>query len=142
MFSTLPRKKFNFSVTFVLLSANVHNLDKSKNFAVEPFPKQALVFRCLQNKSFETMWEKEKLLVTSNKILEMSKLKRLAGHKIEPFPNMPYFIRVCNTSLLKTLWEQEKLLRTSNFSFPTMFSTRLVNFLPFSSNFKLLSANS
>ena len=31
-----------------------------------PFPKQALVFTCLLCKSFETLWEKEKLLVTSN----------------------------------------------------------------------------
>ena len=32
----------------------------------EPFPKQALVFMCLQYKSFENTVEKEKLLVTSN----------------------------------------------------------------------------
>ena len=31
MFSTLPRKKFNFSVTFILSSASVFNLDQSKN---------------------------------------------------------------------------------------------------------------
>ena len=38
--------------------------------------------------------------------------------------------------------EKEKLLVTSNFSFSTVFSTRLDNFQPFSSNLKLLSANS
>ena len=59
-----------------------------------------------------------------------------------PFPNKPWFLRVCSTSLLKTLWEKEKLLVTSNFSFPTVFSTRLENFLLLSSNLKLLSANS
>ena len=31
-----------------------------------PFPKQALVFTCLQLKSFKTLWEREKSLVTSN----------------------------------------------------------------------------
>ena len=61
---------------------------------------------------------------------------------INPFPNKPWILRVCSTSLLKTLQEKEKLLVTSNFSFPTMFSTRLKNFLPISSNSKLSSANS
>ena len=31
-----------------------------------PFPKQALVFTCLQYKSLKTLWKKEKLLVMSN----------------------------------------------------------------------------
>ena len=30
-----------------------------------PFPKQVLVFTCLQYKYLETLWEKDKLLVTS-----------------------------------------------------------------------------
>ena len=30
MFSTLPETNFNFSVTFILLSANAFNLDQSK----------------------------------------------------------------------------------------------------------------
>ena len=30
MFSTIPKTNFNFSVTFVLSSANAFNLDKSK----------------------------------------------------------------------------------------------------------------
>ena len=59
-----------------------------------------------------------------------------------PFPNKPWFLRVCRKSLLKTLWEKEKLVITSNFSFPSMFSTCLRNFLPFTSNLKLSSANS
>ena len=45
------------------------------------------------------------------------------------FPNIPSFLRVCGTSLLKTPWEKGKLLVTNNF-------------LPFSSNLKLSSANS
>ena len=57
---------------------------------------------------------------------------------VNPFPNKPWFIRVCSTSLLKTLREKEKLLVTSNFSFfPTVFSTLLENFQPFSTNSKL-----
>ena len=59
-----------------------------------------------------------------------------------PFPNKPWFLRVCSTSLLKTLWEKEKLLVMSNSPFSTVFSTRLDNFLPLSSNLELLSANS
>ena len=50
---------------------------------------------------------------------------------------------VFNTSILKTMWGKERLLVTSNFSFfPTVFFTHLENFLPFSSNLKLSSANS
>ena len=49
------------------------------------------------------------------------------------------FLSVCSASLLKTLWEKEKLATSP---FPTVFSTRLENFLLFSSRFKLLSANS
>ena len=50
-------------------------------------------------------------------------------------------MRVCSTRLLKTLWEKEKLLVTSNFSFSHCFFTRLENFIPFSLNLKLSSAN-
>ena len=35
-------------------------------FADYPFLKQALVFTCLKYNSFETLWEKEKLLISSN----------------------------------------------------------------------------
>ena len=59
-----------------------------------------------------------------------------------PFPNKPWFLRVCSTSLLKTLWEKEKLLATSNFSFSHSVFYSFGEFLPFSSNMKLTSANS
>ena len=59
-----------------------------------------------------------------------------------PFPNKPWFLRASRTCLLKTLWEKEKLLVLSIFSSPTVFSTHLENFLPFSSNLKLSSAKS
>ena len=60
-----------------------------------------------------------------------------------PFPNSPWFLCVCSTSLLKTLLEKEKLLIMSNFSFSySVFYPLTENFLPFSSNLKLSSANS
>ena len=61
---------------------------------------------------------------------------------LDQLPNKPLLLLVCSTSLLKTLWRKETLLITSNFFFPTVFSTLLENFQPFSSNSKLLSANS
>ena len=65
----------------------------------------------------KTLWEKEKMLVTS-----ISYLKAF-----NPFPNKPWFLRVCSTSLLKTLWEKEKLLIISNFSFYHRFFKSLVS---------------
>ena len=61
---------------------------------------------------------------------------------INTFPNKPLFLRVCRTNLLKTLWEKEKLLIKSNFSISHSVFTLLENFPSFSSNLKLLSANS
>ena len=64
-------------------------------------------------------------------------------NSFNPFPNKPWFLRVCSTSLLKTLWEKEKLLVKSNFSkFSHSIFPPLENFLPFSFNLKLSSANS
>ena len=62
--------------------------------------------------------------------------------QLTPFPNKPWFLRVCSTNLLKTLWEKEKLLIQVITPFLTVFSTLLINFPPFSSNLKLLPANS
>ena len=59
------------------------------------------------------------------------------------FPNKPWILRVFSTSLLRTLWEKENLLVMSNFSIvPHCFLAVMENFLPFSTNLKLLSANS
>ena len=67
-----------------------------------------------------------------------NKICRLGKGKI-----MAWFSCVCSTSLLKTRWEKEKLLITSTLSFfPTVFTMHLENFIPFSTNLKLLSANS
>ena len=59
-----------------------------------------------------------------------------------PFPNKPLFLHVCSTCVLKPMWKMEKLLETSNFSFShSVFYWCFENFLHFSSNLKLSSAN-
>ena len=62
---------------------------------------------------------------------------------VNSFPNKPWFLRVCSTSLLKTVLHLKKKKEKRAISpFPTLFSTHFKNFLPFSSNFELSSANS
>ena len=61
---------------------------------------------------------------------------------INSFPNKPWLLRVCSTCLLKTLWEKDNLLVRAIYPFPTVFSIRLDNFLPWSSSLKISSANS
>ena len=61
---------------------------------------------------------------------------------INTFPNIPWFLGVCSTSLLKTPWKKEKLLVTSNFSFFHSVFYLFGEFLSFSLNSKLSSANS
>ena len=51
---------------------------------------------------------------------------------VNPFPNKPWFLRVCSRSLLK-----RRLISP----FPTVFSALFENFLPFSTNLKVLPAN-
>ena len=53
-----------------------------------------------------------------------------------------YVSALYSTSPSKTLWEKEKLLVTSNFSLSHSVFYTFGNFLPFSSNSKLSSANS
>ena len=84
----------------------------------------------------KTLWEKEKLLITSNFSFSHSVFKRLVSQgrqkvslcgnglsaytlyrHFNPFPNKPWFLGVFSTSLLKTLRENEKLLLMTNFSF-------------------------
>ena len=62
---------------------------------------------------------------------------------VNPFPNKPWFLRVCSISLMKTLWGKGEIARNEQFLlFPTVFSTCLENFKPFSLNLKLSSASS
>ena len=68
--------------------------------------------------------------------------KNYQNSLLNPFPNKPWFLPVCSTSPWKTLREKEKLLIMSNFSIShSVFSSCVENFLPFTSNSKLLSAN-
>ena len=70
-------------------------------------------------------------------------LQRFGLQVLNSFSNKQCFLRVCNTSLLKTLRKKGEIARKRAISaFLIVFSTRLENFLPFQSNFKLLAANS
>ena len=69
----------------------------------------------------------------------------MAGYGLNPFPKQALvFMSLQYKSFEITVgkgeiaWTEQFLLVT----FPTVFSTRLENFLPFSSNLKLSSANS
>ena len=64
------------------------------------------------------------------------------GDAVSPFPNKLWFLLVCSITLLKTLWGKEEIARQEQFLlFPQRFVIVLENFLPFSSNLKLSSAN-
>ena len=67
----------------------------------------------------KTLWEKEKMLVTSIFSFSHNVFKPVIdkNRHFNPFQNKPWLLRVCSTSLLKTLWEKEKLLKKCNFSF-------------------------
>ena len=78
-------------------------MGESKTGISEPFPKQALVFTCLQFKSFENIARKETLLTRAISPFHS------AFYLVKPFPKKPWFLRVCSVSLLKTLREKEKL---------------------------------
>ena len=81
-------------------------------YCINPFPRQALVFTCLQYKSYENTAEKGEIARNTKAV----------------------FLLVCNVSLLKT-W-----LRATS-PFPTVLSFLLENFPPCASNLKLSSAN-
>ena len=95
-----------------------------------PFPNKPWFLRVCSASLLKTLWEKDKLLVTSNlsfshtvfypfgKLSDIFvKLKITMYKYFNPFPDKPWFLRVCSASLLKTLWEKDKLLVTSNLSF-------------------------
>ena len=46
MFSTFPKTNFNFWVAIILLSANVFNLDTSKNLLFDKRVKQENIYYC------------------------------------------------------------------------------------------------
>ena len=69
------------------------------------------------------------------------RLKFVIWERVNPFPNKPWFLRVCSTSLLKTLGKGE-IARSEQFLLFPVFSALSEDFLPFSLNSKLSSANS
>ena len=93
------------------------------------FPKQALVFTCLQYKSFEYTVGKG----------EIARPNR--------FPNKSAFLHVCSKRLLNTTVAKGEIARHEQFlhfisPFPTVPYCLVENFTPFSSISKLSSANS
>ena len=112
-------------------------------FIINPFPNKPCFLRVRSKSLLKTLWEKEKLFVSSNfsfshsvfyrfgefsvniiKLESVVQTERICRRQfqyvfftINPFPNKPCFLRVRSKSLLKTLWEKEKLLVSSNFSF-------------------------
>ena len=83
----------------------------------------------------------QQLLSHASDMRRKTKLFDLEIRHLNSFPNKPWFLRVFSTSLLKTLWGKEKLLVTSNFPFTHSVFYCLENFLQFSSNLKLSSAD-
>ena len=67
--------------------------------------------------------------------------KRITKY-FNPSPNKPWFLFFCKTSLFKTLWVQQKLLENEQFLLFQQCFLHIWKTLPFSSNLKLLSANS
>ena len=121
---------------------------KTTNYVVhsQPFPKYGLNFMCLQYKSFENTVVKGEITCNEQFLLfpvfftlfgEPStifiKFKIVLCKLFNHFPNKPWFLHVCSKSLLKTLGKGEIAQRAIS-PFPTVFSTLLENFLPFSLN--------
>ena len=78
---------------------------------INPLPNKPWFLHVCSTSLLKTLWEKEKLLVTSNFSFSHSVLHRF-GELSAIFIKLGI---VCSTSLLKTLWEKEKLLVTNNF---------------------------
>ena len=81
-----------------------------------------------------TVKQQRTLLATT--ILQFSFIMFSKGFFRNPFPNNPWFLRVCK-SFKNTEGKEEIACNDQFLSFFTMFSTRLENFLPFSSHLKL-----
>ena len=82
---------------------------------INPVPNKPWVLCVCSTSLLKTLWEKEKLVVTSNFSFSHSVSTLLEN--ILHFPSKPWVLCVCSTSLLKTPWEKEKLLAMSNFFF-------------------------
>ena len=75
---------------------------------------------------------------------ENSNLEKQSGKgtRVNPFPHNNTFDAPGKQAFCKHCGKRRNCSQGAISSFPTVFSTRLDNFLPFSSNLKLSSANS
>ena len=132
---------------------------------LNPLPNNSSVLRVCSTSLLKTLWEKEKLLVTSNfsfpKVLlqettpssiassrfEIQYLTaalgrilfiKISGYGIGFSTRRPWFKSCPNLIFLPCIYSFLSLLQTL---FVRVFSTHSENFLPFSSNLKLSSAN-
>ena len=107
---------------------------------IMPFQNKFLFLRVCTTGLLKPLWEKEKLLVTSNFSFSHSvfySFGELSAIFIE-FEIVVYELFQFVKSLNFFVWESYLIISP----FPTVFSTRLENFLPFSSNLKLSYTNS
>ena len=118
MFSTLPKQNLNFSSTF-MLSANVQILSFGKGF--NAFVKCSIPTKSAYN------YDHYNLLCLANCLTH--------SHTMTPFDasGKQAFRKHCR--------KRRNCLEQAISPFPTVFSTRLDNLLPFSSSLKLSSAN-
>ena len=165
IFSFTPEKNSCFKVTFILSSANAFNLDQSKNllfgkeltlYHIIPYlttpNRKAFWKHCGKRREcwqpafspFSTMfYTLHKTNFKFSVMFILSSAHALThSHTKTPFdaPGKQGFWKHCgkrrNCSKGEIAHNEQFLL------FSTVFSTRLDNFLPFSSNLKLSSANS
>ena len=132
---------------------------QSLSEGLNPFPNKPWFLHVWSTSILKTLWEKKKLLVTSNfsvsysvfypvgelsangikirivicKVFQFWKLLTFVWERVNPFPNMSLFLRVCHTSLLKTLWAKGEIDHNEQFPlFPQCFQPSLENSSPFS----------
>ena len=126
MFSTLPKQNFNFWGTFTFSSSNTFNLNWSR----------ILMFQSNHSNYYLrsiSCWQ-----VTIDWLIDFNYVNAILSHShtMTPFdaPWKQAFWKHCGT--------RRNCSSRAISLCPTVFSTRLDNFLPFSSNLKLSSANS
>ena len=66
MFYIISRVNLKFSVSFIFLSANALNWTGLQLCCFNPFPNKSWFLRLCNTSLLKTLWEKEKLHVTSN----------------------------------------------------------------------------
>ena len=90
----------------------------------------------------EYLWSKGLTHYQMTNILDWSKLKQNAEDILTHSHTMTPFDAPGKQALWKHCWKRRNCSKRAISPFPTVFSTCLDSFLPFSSNLKLSSANS